>query len=344
MADAPTAPAAPTSSTTPSTQTAPAPASPKAAPAGKPRNNSGQFSPKEGAVGVAPKAETPKEAPAEAVKEAQAEARRLRAKLKVRGVEQEVDLSEEDAIREIQIGRANAAKVAELSRKLAEQESLLDPSKADVDALLRKLGKDPDEYAKTRLTSLLELEAMNEDQRARHEAEQRAAAAEAKLKAQEEAEAKVKLQLQTKQLRAARVEKYQKALAASGVPLETDEAKREMVYRMAQTEKALAGESDSHDWTPEELAKETVRRAKEDGKFYLSSLSIPVLVAELGTERMQALLEHTVAEFEKGAGVPVVTQRREEPEEEAPVAERQYLSETEADKKLKEYVARKKAR
>lgn len=333
---APAAPSTPSNGASPSAGQQPAPVPPSKPNAGpsvttKPRMSDGKFAPKDGAAGL-PKpegtgTETP-EAPAP---------KRFRIPVKVRGQQEEVwEGGEEDIQRELQQGRAQARKAQELQKRIAELEEAEKLAASNPDEWLRKRGVDPDEYARKRISELINLEAMSEEQRAALQVQQERDEL-AKYKQAQEAKAKaVKEQLLTKQLRTQRVEKYSAALKATGVELGTEAEKAEMVWRMASTESRLADESGHHDFTPEELAQETVRSAKADGKFYLSSLSTPALIQELGAERVQALLAHTIAEFEKASGSAVPTHQVQAPparNAEAPASP--YIDERELEERMK---------
>lgn len=328
---APAAPAAPSNGAAPAapqTPSAPATAKPTGTP--KPRSTDGRFSPKDGSVGVVEAKPESARQPGETKEEF-----RLRMRLKTRAGEEEVSFSEEDLRREIQQGRSYQRKVQELQKALAEREELEKLATSNPEEYLRKRGVDPDDFAKKRIGELINLEAMSEEQRAALQVQrERDELAAWKAKREEEAKA-LKKQVLTQKLKAQRIEKYTAALQATGVNLATDAEKAEMVYRMASTEARLAAEDGTHDYTPEELAQETLRTAKADGKFYLSSLSVPGLIAELGQERVQAILAHTIAEFEKAGGASVQAPPEPPPRETAEEKTSPYIDERELERRLR---------
>lgn len=319
------APVAPTNGAAPAATQAPA--APK--PNGVPRSTSGQFAPKEGAQGKVVE-------PGPGATDAAKEEWRFKEKLKVYGQEEDVDLDRDGVKRELQQARAMRKQHAEMQKKLAEREELEALFEKDPDEYMRRRGKDPEEYLKQKIHKVIEREQLTEEQRATQDAIARADAAEAKLQKQEEARKATQQKLRTEHAKKQMVERYGRTIEAAGL-----ERNAETIFLMAEVEDIAAKQG--LEYTPEELGKETARRARGYGKSYLDSLTVPAFISEIGKERYEAILEHSIAQLEGSSAVvpapkePVV---RREPTSEGS----RYLSEAELDRNLREFMKKKGVR
>lgn len=213
----PAAPAAPapsttTPGTTPTTAPPAAPATSGATPSpaaggnSAPRGPDGKFLPRAGDAGAtAPPSETP----------AQAVARALRYKANGRDVE----ISEEEAIRRLQIGDGAKAKFTELDRREKELEARIQAMKEKPWELFETHGLDADELAFQRLQARITKEEMSPEQRRAAELDVR----EAKLKADEDARTAAAADAEQKAAIAQFLpiiqEHAPKALEAAGLPM-----------------------------------------------------------------------------------------------------------------------------
>jgi hypothetical protein len=315
----------------------PAPASPSekgrspTTPA-KPRANDGRFLPKEGNVGVAPP-EPPEEgsdAAKEAAKEeARKEAFRLKRKVKVYGEEQELDLDEDGAVREIARGRAALKKLAEATKFGEAGREVLKLAKENPEALFRSLGVDVEDWAKKRLATQAELAAMSPEERRAAEAEAQRDAYRAQLEQIAQAHQQQKREAELEQLRSAAIERYSAALKAGGLP------KTYTTLRlMNQLEKEAM--EDGIEYSPQELVADARQRIAEMSNQHLAGLDGPGLVEALGPERVKLILAASISQFEKAAGkIPGVQPPASRPPP-PPEPEPAFIDEQELKRRMRE--------
>ena len=333
MADAPAAPApapggaaapAPTSNgvkPTPSVQVKPTLPGNGAT---KPRMSNGQFGPKDGAAGVEPEGQDTKPT------EAQKEAYRFKRQLKVHGKVEDVDLGEEDIARELQIARAERRQRDTWREEAAQAKRIRELAKADPESFLREAGHDPTELAKQRILQELERESMSQEQRDLLTERQKREGLEAQLKQIQDEKKAATQRAQLSKLKEQRIAKYGEALKASGM-----EATYENIYLMAETERLMRGDDDTPaiELTPEQLAAETNRRMTGFVENYFKRLDPRGIIKALGSERMQAILQATIADFEGTASVP----KTRAPEVVAPpTPAKGYLTEREVDELMRQ--------
>lgn len=310
-AAAPSAPAAatPTGPAQPAPQTQVANGNGKA-PTTKPspRSTDGRYSPKEGAQGAVAQ-EGKETATAAEVKE---EKRRMALKLKYYGQEEAWEGNEDDVRREIQTGRAERARRERLEGQLRERLEIDKLAKENPREYLRRIGQDPDAFAKQRIAELVDYETMSDEARKAHDAERRASDAESKLKAVEEREKAARLQQQTQRMAQKRMGEYRAALATVGInPDEpsTHADAREMIISMAQTERDLCFDGEGRrvlTFTPEELAQETIRRQDSNVERYLTRMDDKSLYTRLEkTGRLKGILAASIAAWEAQQTSPV---------------------------------------
>lgn len=322
MSDVATAPAAPAAS--PSTPAPGKAASPAPVADVKPtgRAPDGRFLPKEGTQGIAPAEPAPESRQPGETKEAY----RLRTKLKVYGKEEEVDLGEEDLVRELQVSRARAKKLAELEAKWKEREELERLAEKDPDEYLRRKGHNPDELAKRRLLAAIEAESMSPEQRELAAERQKREALEKHIQDEETKRTEALRELKKQQFREQRKAIYREALAKFELP-----DQHETIYLMGETERLMRDEG--MEVTPEALVKETQRRIDTFTRNFLAKLDAPGLIKALGQEKMRELLRHSVSEFERTHSVspPPPQQPAAPSQEEKP----RYLTQLEVEANLK---------
>jgi hypothetical protein len=317
---APAAPVAATSSNpAPGKATAPAPVvETKPGPNGT-RAPDGRFLPKEGTQGVAPK-EAPQQ-PGETK-----EAYRLRTKVKVYGEERDVDLDEDGIKRELQLGYATKRQLSDALAKLKAREEADKLADENPEEFLRRKGRDLDEMAKRQLLAAIEQAAMSPEQRELAELRAQLEAQQTEKAQREEKEKGALKALHRKKFIEQRKQVYRAAMPTTGL-----EPTHETLYLMAETEDLMR--QDGIEVTPESLASEVRRRVSGFTRNYLTALSPEALSRELGTETIQALLKHSIEQFERSQGV-VRTQKEAVPpmpREERP----RYLSVQEVEANLK---------
>lgn len=302
--------------------TAPKP-SPK--PNGAPRNNGGQFAPKEGAVGAVPQGDPKPVPPAEAPW-------RFKDKLKVYGEEEDVDLDRETVKQKLQKLRALETKqLREYSQNDAKARRLLQLAETDPDEFYRALGKDPIALARKRLAEEARIGAMTEEEKQIHERDQKIAAYEAKEKERAAADKDEK----AKAAKARMVEgfrgKVSAALKAVAPELgDTYEAMEAVVHALKlQLEPGLGLEQVD----PAELARDAIKQRHDQMRAWAGRMDGATLTRELGKEAVEKLLQHSLAEFDKGQtfdGPPAA--RPNAPPSERP--QREILDEREVNRRL----------
>ncbi len=281
----PGAPQEPAKGPAPKTTVIPSPK-----PAHPGRANDGRFLPKEGGLGVAPPAGAPPE---------QKEEWRFREKLKVYGKEEEVDLDREGVKREMQRLRALERKqLPEFQQNDARARRIIELAKSDPEGFLRELGQDPDQYARKRLAEAARLGAMTEEEKAYHQLQQENEQLKARDQQRLEAEAKQATAAKHERLVSGFKSKITPALAVlkeMGIPDDHD-----TLGALVQTIKVtLEPGVKLGDVTPEELARDTLKRMDGNAERYLSRLDVPALVRRLGPAKIQGILEHSLAEHDK---------------------------------------------
>lgn len=329
MADVSAAPAAaPVSTPTPSNGAtgtvtpAPKPAAPRPttpAPAPAHRAPDGKFLPKAGAVGVAP--------PEEGEKPPEPEWR-FKEKLKLHGKEEDVDYSREDLVRELQLARANARKIAGADSTAAKAQRLFELARANPEAFMKELGHDPDAWARQRLASEAKLNAMTQEERAIHERDARIAELEGKEKTREEQVKEWRRQVAQKKMQEGMHSKFMQGLEATGLP-----KTHESLYLMAETAR-LAIDA-GRELTGEQLARETERRVETFTAHYLKGLSGASLAKKLGPELVKSLIQHSISEFEQSQNFepkPTDPPPTPEPTDE----ESHFIDESELNRRMKE--------
>lgn len=317
IAPAAPAPAAPAST---STTAAPAPVAKPAVKAGPAagRTTGGQFLPKESTAGVAkPEEKQPGETKEEY---------RFRRKLKVFGKEEDLDMSEDDLGRELQELRMHRKKTKDSQDATTRAQRLIELATQDPESFLRETGKDPDEFARSRLTAAAQVAAMTEEERKIHELTQRAEALEAEKKDRDTKAKEWKERHQKQQIIEQKKAVYKEALAALG-----EGTDHQTIGIMAAAERAALERGVRLD--AQDLAKETLRTMGGMVEQYLGTLDGKGLVKKLGPKRIQAILEASISDFEASHGIATAapTAPPAAPEPNGPT----YLSEREIERRLK---------
>lgn len=253
--------------------------------ASKPRNNSGQFAPKEGAVGA-----TPPETPEDGGKPPEAkEPFRFKKKLKVYGKEEEVDLDEEGLTRELQVSRAQAKKLSQFQATASKAAEILELAEKDPEALLRALGKDPDAYARQKLAREARLGAMTPEERELHELREYKTQQELVAKQREEEGKKVARDQKVEALAKRNEERYMGILQRSGLPQNAES----LLMLVEAAERAPEG----IEYSEQEIITEAKRRDSERFERSLNGLTGKQLLERLGEKRVQLVLEAAVEKF-----------------------------------------------
>lgn len=265
-------------------------------PAPKPggRANNGQFLPKDGTVGVAGEGEHA-QTPAAKVPEEW----RFKDKLKVFGEEEDADLSRDEVKAKLQKLRALEKKhLAEFAANDEKARRVLGLLRTDPQAFLREAGHDPAQLARKLLAEEARQGAMTDDERALAERDAKIAELEGKENQRLEAEKKQAAAARHEKMVGGFKAKLTPAIAvlkAEGVPEDHD-----TLAALVETMKtALEPGLGLDDVTPEELARDTLRRMDTNAERYLGRLEVPALIKRLGPARIQAILEHSLAEFER---------------------------------------------
>ncbi len=320
---APAAPAAPTTNgTAPGATHGKGPAvTTKPSPGPGTRANNGQFLPKDGTVGAEKPVQTP--APVEAPW-------RFKEKLNVHGEEEEVDFDRETVKRQLQKLRALEKKQLpeyqkrdELARQLAQL------AKENPTEFLRLSGQDPAAYARKTLAEEARLGAMTEEEKAIHERDQKIAAYETKDKERAAAEAEQKTKATHERLVTSLKAKVGGALKLVAPALGDN---YDAVAAVADALKLqLAGGESLAGVTPEELARDALAHNHDRMRRWAGAMDGATLAKELGPKAVRALLEHSLADFDK-------SQTFEESPRSVEVAEREpaseYISEREVNRRM----------
>lgn len=301
-----------------------------AAPAAPPRNNAGQFSPKDGAVGVVPAEEQQGQAPAagkpagppaigwdgwDGSGEVELEGRKIPVKY---GSKTDV-LNE---ARELRWRRQREKAVADREKQL-EQLLNMEP-----DEFLKLRGVDPDKRYRERVIADANALEMTPEQRqaAKDRAELAALKAE-REEAKKQAEAQQKAQARA-QLRQRVVAEMESALEASGLP--QTHATMALLAEIQEEATANGGPP----LTKEQLAAEANKRYAERGVEPLKKLQGQALLDRLGTDVVRAVL---LAERDRRAGSSVVQPTaRASVDSREPVEQSKTYGEAEAARLLRE--------
>jgi len=296
---------------------------------GAARGNDGRFLPADGNVGAEPK-EPVEGQPPEGEQPPKKEPYRLKRKVKVYGEEQELDLDEDSAAREIARGRAALKKLADAEKYGRAGRELFELAKKDPEALLRHLEIDPEQWVQQRVATAAQRAAMSPEERRAAEAEAERDSYKAKLEQIAQAHQQAKQETELEQHREAAIQRYGSALKEAGLGMT-----HLNVFYMAEVEKQ--GMQDGVEYSPRELALETKRRMGEITSQHLNGLDDDALMRELGPERVKRLLKKSITDFERRAGrIPGVATAPPPP---APPGQGapEYLNESEVKRQLREW-------
>lgn len=251
---------------------------------------------------------------------------RYKDKLKLSGQEKEVDYTRDEVRSRLQKADALERRAMDANKKAQQAERLFELAQNDPDEFLKQLGKDPDDWATKRLAARARLGAMTPEERSAHDAKQEAESYKAKLAAYEQKEAAAKTQAEQNRLVKQHESQFLPALDLIGLP-----KTYETLFLMAET--AKIGLEDGQEYTPAELAKETERRADIFAERFLGGLDGKGLIKRLGTARIQAILEATIADHELQAGQTYAGNQPAPPREEP--KEREYIDEAELNRRMR---------
>lgn len=310
-----------------------APAAPTSAPNGAPaaaRNNSGQFSPKDGATGIQPPAAKPAAPPVAKVGEpppVEKKPEPYRFKRKVG--EREVDLDEggiEQHIKELDWRRKQQGELTSTKKELADLKRL---AETDEDGFFKALGIDVDARAERKIAERLRMAQLTpqeqELERLKAEIDKRDMSVKEREK-QLETQAK---EARREQVRQANRQEYEQALGASVLP-----HSRAKLFLMSQIQRGLL-DSGAPKMSPEHLGRayddmmlsafdevvnaattkpETLQRwpnLPKLGVAALGKLDGEALLAELGPALTRKVLQASVANHRGQQTIP--SQRTEAP-------------------------------
>jgi hypothetical protein len=260
-------------------------AAPAAAPVpnGAPRNNSGQFSPKAGATGVAPQAgaQASDGAPPSGPQTPEEWA----------GYEGEVDVygekvnvkvgSKAEALRAHQELLAYRKRVRDIA---AAEKRYADMDRADPEQLLRERGVDVNELARRRVLEAAKLVDMTEEQRENHTLKQRLAAYEQQQQQAEQERQQAEQQQALQQRRQVAVAGLEKGLELSGLP-----KTHHTMALLAEIQQECTAQR-LPPLPPDLLAAEANKRYNERGVEPLKKLTGTSLLSRLGPDVVRAVL------------------------------------------------------
>lgn len=321
---APAAPVTPSNGAAPGEGQAPGPkVTTKPTPGPSSRANNGQFLPKEGTVGVPAPVQTP----------AQTEQPwRFKEKLNVHGEEEEVDLDRETVKRQLQKLRALEKKqLPEYQKNDALARQLAQLAKENPSEFLRLSGKDPAAYARQMLAEEARLGAMTEEEKAIHERDRKIAEYEAKDKERADSEAAAKKQATHDRLVTTLKAKVGDALKLVAPSLGDN---YDAVAAVADALKLqLAGGESLAGVTAEELAKDALAHNHDRMRRWAGAMDGATLAKELGEKAVQALLNHSISEFDKSQTFETPPTRTEAPDR--PSSAKEYIDESELNRRLR---------
>lgn len=259
---------------------------------------------------------------------------RFKRKLKDGDNEEEVDLSEDDLLREVQIARAAKRRLGELNKRLREmdaREQRLAAAEKDPLAYLRERGADPEQLASQLLAQKAQRGLMSPEEQRIAELEETNAALEAKWKRQEQEQ----LSAQQAALEAKQWEQEEPQFLAE---MERVKMPRNMAVLgfMSKVGTELT-ETLGPGVPPAVVVAETNDRLSKFAEHYILSLPVEALVSKLGPERTKAiqklLLDRWRASQATFEPAPVVESK---PPPEEPTKPKEYLSEADVRKRLQQ--------
>lgn len=314
-----------------------APAAP-AAPNGAPRNNSGQFSPKAGATGIAPAeggVATQGDGAPPSGPTTVAEWEGYEGEVDVYGEKQSVKVkSKTEALRahqELLAYRKRVRDISEAEKRIAAREQMAPED------LLRERGIEVNELARRRVLEAARMVDLTPEQRENHELKQRLADRDAKDKAAAEQRQQAEQHAAAQQRRQVAVAGLEKGLELSGLP-----KTHHTMALLAEIQQECTAQR-MPPLPPDLLAAEANRRYNERGVEPLKKLSGKALLDRVGPEVVRAVL---IAERERrglAAGQPRAPSEQPVHDRELPrQADKNIYGEAEAEQMLRDL--RNKAR
>jgi hypothetical protein len=252
---------------------------------------------------------------------------RFKKRIKVDGGEEDVDYSEDDLQREVQIARAARKRLAELNRRSKELDAREARLKEAPHEFLEKAGHDPDKWAAERLAKKAQDGLMSEEERAFRAIQEE----NAQLKAERDSFKKQQAEREFKEVEdkhwAQTEPRLMSALEKANLPRGAD-----VMGRIADV--GIEFLDGGMDLSPEDIVAEVSLRMDRDASRYVLSLPTEQLAAKLGPEKVKALVADYTRKWKESQAAfndnPVQPQREAPPEN---GERRKFLTEREVDER-----------
>jgi hypothetical protein len=259
---------------------------------------------------------------------------RFKKRIKTPSGEEDVDYSEDDLLREVQIARHARQQLAAIKKEKAEIAAERARSKEAPHEFLEKAGHDPDKWAAERLAKKAQDGLMSEEERAyrtlQDEVSQLKAEKEQRVQQDQEREAK---EMEDKQW-AHTEPRLMKAIESANLPRGAD-----VMGRIADV--GIEFLDAGVELAPEHVVQIAAERLDRDATRYVLSLPAEALAQKLGPERVKALVNLHIEEFKRGQsrfaddnGAPT----RPAPEQ-SNGKPREFLTSADVERKAREFAA-----
>ncbi len=265
---------------------------------------------------------------------AEKEAYRFKRKLKVDGREEDVDLSEDEIQREVQIAKAARKRLAELNQRTKELDAREARLKEAPHEFLEKAGHDPDQWAADRLAKKAQDGLMSEEERAyrtlQDEVSQLKAEKEERTRLDQEREYKEAEDKQWAHTEPRLMDAIQKANLPRGA---------DVMGRIADV--GLEFLDAGMELAPEHVVQIAAERMDRDAMRYVFSLPTESLVQKLGPEREKEIVQAYIERFKRGQSR--FSDDNGEPTRPAPEMHngkpREFLTSADVERKAREFAA-----
>lgn len=307
---------------------APVAAKPQATPGHPTRGPDGKFAPKPNQEAAPVPAKEGESKPSET--QAQAEARRLRAKVKIFGKEEELDLSEEEAIREIQKGRALERKTKANNEQADRARRAFELAQKDPVAFLRELGHDVNQLAERQLAERARMEMMTPEQRALAERDAKIAEYEQREQTRQQSQRAEAAKRHEQMLLDRNRQEFAEAVEKHGIPKNYKWLERWVDVKRHNLEQGLS-------LNPEQIASEARKSARSDLMELTHGLQGKSLMEFLGPELVQHVLQQAIAGYEAEHTYEPPAATRQQPMATGDSGPREVLSEADVNQRLRAF-------
>jgi hypothetical protein len=272
----------------------------------------------------------PGDVEAAAAAKAAKEAYRIKGKINVYGKEEDVELTEEDALRNTQLRKAYEKKLQQFEDRARKAQRILELAESDPDEFYRQLGKDPDKIAEEKMIRRAQMAQMTDEQRAIAERDEKLRQYEERDKQRATQEKQQAMNQRQEML----IERYKQEFAQVAEQHGFEKTWDDL-YRYADAREMLLKKTRGVAPTPAEIAAVAKKGLDRDVDRSIGALDGEALLRRLGPKALDKITKAVLARHQQTHGAAPVQQAAAAQE---PERRQEYITDAELNKRMRDAI------